>query len=144
MSQLKELKWIDGYAPQYWEGKANILVRYWVYLYRGLDFINQARYLVIGILGLYAVLKLTNPMWLLAMFSVSVPTLVLVGRWQLYKVSSTQEYITTILGTVTGYGTYNLALKNVELQEALVEQQKEVINLLAKLNEQSHYPNKTS
>ena len=118
----KELKWIEDYVPQYWEGKANIFVRYWVYLYRGLDFVNQGRYLIIGILGLYAVLKLTNPLWLGVMFLVATPSLIFLGRWQLYKVATTMEYITTTLGTVTGYSQYNLALKNVELNEQILEE----------------------
>lgn len=117
----ENLKWIDDYVPKYWEGHSNILVRYWVYLSRGLDFVNQGRYLILGILGIYAVLKLANPIWLVVMFVVCTPVLILLGRWNLYKVAQSQEFIVTTRGTVTGYGSYNLAVKNVELQEQILE-----------------------
>lgn len=86
---------------------------------RGLDLVNQAKYLIVGILGLYAVLKLTNPLWMAAMFVVSIPVLIVMGRWQLYKVSKTQEYVTVTTGTVLGYAGYNMTVRQIELLEAI-------------------------
>lgn len=108
----------DSFKPEFWEGPSNIFVRYWVYLSRGLDFINQAKYLIVGILALYAILKLTDPIWMAAMFIVSIPILTILGRWQLYKVSKTQEFITTTKGAVLGYNSYNI---NVEILKTLQE-----------------------
>ena len=116
---MKKFKAIEEYYPKYWEGKENIFVRYWVYLNRGLDMITQARYLILGILGLYAVLKFTNPIWMAVMFFISLPILIIIGRWQLYKVSKTQEFITNTKGTVLGYTGYNMQVRTIELLEQI-------------------------
>lgn len=119
---MDDFKPIDPgtYTPRYWEGTSNVLVRYWIYLSRGLDFINQAKYLIAGILGLYAVLKLTNPYWMIVMFFGSLPALVILGHWHLYKVSKTQEYVNTTKGSVLGYKNYNIAVRQIELLEKIL------------------------
>ena len=110
---------IDTYVPEFWDGNENLVVRLWTYLHRGLDFVNQARYWIIGILGLYAVLKLTNPVWIAAMVVVSSPILIFVGRWHLYRVSKTQEFITSTKGTVLGYSSYNVQVRQMKLLEEI-------------------------
>ena len=120
-----EFKPIKEYLPEFWEGKTNQIVRLWVYLNRGLDVANQLKYVVAGILALYVILKFTNPVWIAVMFVVSLPILTFIGRWHLYKAAKSQEYITTIKGSVTGYGNYNLQIQIAELLE----------QILAKLNE---------
>lgn len=119
-----ELKKIDNYIPEYWEGNENILVRLWTYLYRGLDFINQGRYLIIGILGIYALLKFTNPLWMAGMFIIAVPILIVLGRWHLYRVSKVQEFVTTIKGSVLGYNSYNVSVEGVELLQGILQELK--------------------
>jgi hypothetical protein len=111
----------ESFKPEYWEGPSNIFVRYWVYLSRGLDFINQAKYLIVGILALYAILKLTDPLWMIAMFVVSIPVLTILGHWQLYKVSKTQEFVTTTKGSVLGYTSYNINVKTLETLQEIKE-----------------------
>jgi hypothetical protein len=108
-----------NYKPEYWEGRKNVFVRYWVYLSTGLDFINQAKYLIAGIMAVYALLHFTNPWTMVIMFLVSVPIITVLGHWKLYKVSKTQEYVSTTKGTVTGYGVYNMTVKMVQLLEKI-------------------------
>ncbi len=112
---------IDENMPIYWEGRENLFVRCWVYLNRGLDFVNQARYWIVGTLGIYAVLKLVNPLWIAAIVMVSAPILILIGRWHLYRVAKTQEFIITTKGSVLGYKNYNLAVQQVELLKEILE-----------------------
>lgn len=116
----KDIEQIPDWVEEYWEGNQNIINRYWTYLKKGLDLITEARYLIISILGGYAVLKLTNPLWLVAMFVVSIPILTVVGRWYLIKVSKAQEFVTTVKGSVLGYKPYNLAVKQTELLEKIL------------------------
>jgi len=81
---------------------------------------------IIGVLGLYAVLKLTNPMWLILMFGGSIPALIVIGRWHLYKASKTQEFIQNTKGSVLGYKPYNLQLKRTEATEQILEELKKL------------------
>ena len=115
---------IEDLIPEFWEGKQNIFNRYWTYLKKGLDLITEARYLIISILGGYAVLKLTNPWWLAVMFIVSIPILIVAGRWYLYKVSRVQEFVTTIKGSVLGYKPYNLSVEQVDLLKQILNELK--------------------
>ena len=115
-----ELEKIEDWIPDYWEGKQNIVNRYWTYLKKGLDLITEARYLIISILGGYAVLKLTDPLWLVAMFGVSIPILTVVGRWYLIHVSKAQEFVTTVKGSVLGYKPYNISVENLEIQREIL------------------------
>lgn len=114
MDEPETIEKITANMPKYWDGTSNRLVRYWVYLDRGLSLVNQARYLILGILGLYAVLKLTDPAWMAVMFVVSVPSLIVMGRWHLYRVSKPQEFINNTRGSIVGYRSYNLSIETLE------------------------------
>ena len=120
----KDTEKIPDWLPELWEGRQNVFNRYWTYLKKGLDLITEARYLIISILGGYAVLKLTNPLWLVSMFMVSIPILIIVGRWYLIKVSKAQEFVTTVKGTVLGYRPYNLTVEQNQLLKQILKELK--------------------
>jgi len=114
-----ELKRIEDWQPQYWEGKENILIRLWVYTQRGLGIINEFKYLVAGIMAGYVILKLTNP-WLALMVGIlSLPPLIFLGRWQLHKVSKVSEWVSAQKGSVLGYSGYNIQVRSMELLESI-------------------------
>jgi hypothetical protein len=108
--------------PEYWSGRSNLFVRYWIYLSRGLDFVNQGKYLIIGVLALYAILKLTNPILMAGMFLISIPILTVLGRWHLKKVSKTQEFINTTRGSVLGFSGYNMQIEILETLNKILKQ----------------------
>jgi hypothetical protein len=112
-----ELKKIDAYVGIYWEGKENLLIRVWVYAQRGLGIINEFKYLVAGIMAGYVILRFTNPWWMLVIGLVSLPFIILLGRWQLHKVSRVSEWVGVQYGSVLGYNNYNLSIRTVELLE---------------------------
>lgn len=115
-----DYKQIKDFVPEFWEGKTNILVRGWTYLNRGLDVFNQLKYVGAGVIALYVLLKLTEPIWIGIMFVVSLPILTIIGRWHLFKASKTQEFVTTVKGSVIGYNNYNLQVLQVELLEKIL------------------------
>lgn len=119
-----ELKRIDEYVPQYWEGRKNILIRYYIYALKGLGQVNEFKYLAAGILATYYTLKFTNPIWMLWIFSISIPVLIIIGRWQLHKVSKVTEWVNTQFGSVNGYNGYNMQIEQIELLEKILEQLK--------------------
>ena len=69
----------EKHEEAHWHGIKNKSIRYYFYAQRGLALINEMRYLAIGIGGLYFLLKLTNPWWMVLMFCVCVPVLILLG-----------------------------------------------------------------
>ena len=114
-----ELRKIDEYVPIYWEGKENILIRLWVYAQRGLGIINEFKYLVAGIMAGYVILKFTNPWWMLLIGFISLPFIIILGRWQLHKVSKVSEWVGTQYGSVLKYNSYNLQIETVELLKSI-------------------------
>lgn len=119
MAELEKIEQIQKDLPQYWEGRENMLVRFYIYAQMGLNAVNNLKYLVAAIIALYVVLKLTNPMWMVAIGLVSIPCLIVLGRWQLYRVNKINEYVTQTKGTVLGYNSYNMQVRTIELLESI-------------------------
>ena len=116
-----ELKKIDDWVPEYWEGKTNLLIRLWTYAKRGLDIVNDFKYVGAGIFGVYFTLKLANPLWIAAMLLGGMPVLIVIGRWHLTRASKAQEFVTTVKGSVVGYSSYNLQVEQVALLKQILE-----------------------
>lgn len=120
MNKLK-LRAIEEYVPIYWEGRQNILIRLWTYTKIGLQQINEFKYVAAAIFGIYYTFKLANPFWLIVMFFISIPCLILIGRWWLHRGAKTAEWVNTHFGSVIGYNSYNLQIKQTELLEKILK-----------------------
>ena len=95
---------------KYFDGLSNRIIRWYFYQQRGLAILNELRYLVMCIFGIYMVMKWSNP-WLMAvMFVGSIPVLVFIGWIQTHRMSKTLDYLST------AYATY-WAKYGFELQE---------------------------
>lgn len=110
---------IEDHQPALWQGKQNILIRLFTYAKVGLQQVNDYKYIGAAIFGIYYTLKLHHWIWLVVMGVVSVPILILLGRWWLYKGSKASEFVTTQKGSVLGYNQYNIAVRTMELLESI-------------------------
>lgn len=120
--ELEKIQKIAPDLPKYWEGRENFIVRYYVYAKNGLNAVNDLKYLVAGIVAFYVVLKLDNPWWMLGIGLVSIPLLIVVGRWQLYRANKIQEYINTTRGSVLGYNGYNMQIDTLETLKLILSE----------------------
>lgn len=105
----------------YWEGTQNRIIRLWVYLKRGLDQVNEFKYVAAAIISLYVILKITNPLWMVIVALACIPPLILIGRWQIKKVGKIEEWIGTEHGTVLRYNNYNLQCKILKTLEKILK-----------------------
>jgi hypothetical protein len=119
-----ELRRIEQYEPEFWEGGKNIAIRAWTYVLVGLGQVNNYKYVAAAIFGIYYTLKLVSPIWIAIMFVVSLPLLALLGHWWLYKGSKTSEFVSTNKGSVVGYSGYNAQIRTIELLEELIKEVK--------------------
>lgn len=103
----------------YWEGTQNKIIRLWVYLKRGLDQVNEFKYVAAAIISLYVILKITNPLWMIIVALACIPPLMLIGRWQIKKVGKVEEWIGTEHGSVLRYNNYNIQVRQLELLEKI-------------------------
>jgi hypothetical protein len=95
-------------VKKYYKGFGNLLIRYYFYARRGLEFMNEFRYLIMGILAIFAILKLQN-FWLIPlMFIISLPVLIFLGWLYVHKVAKPMEYYT--VEHSTHWGRYQFEL----------------------------------
>ncbi len=104
---------------EYLTGRQNWLIRMYFYLTNGVGVLNEFRNLFLGIFALYFTLKLSNPLWLIGMFAVSIPVLILVGYYNVHKVAKVKEWLSMKFGTHYSIKQYELMEKQVELLEEI-------------------------
>ena len=116
---------------EYYEGKRNFIVRIYWYLDRGLDLLNQFKYLVGGIIALAVILKVEDSIeWMVTIFVIAVPLLILTGYLYVRYGARVLEYLN--LKQATHFGQYNLKLqeRQIELSEELLREIKKLTKKL--------------
>lgn len=78
---------------KYWNGWKNYLIRVYFYVQRGLALFNEFRYLIIAIFGVYITMKLSNPIWLVAMFIVSTVILIIAGWISVHHIGKVIDFL---------------------------------------------------
>lgn len=76
--------------------------------------LNEARYLIMAILAIYAIFKIENWIWMPVMFLCSLPVLGVLGWISVHKMSKVMEWLTIHFGT-------HFSKYSVELQEQTLE-----------------------
>ena len=111
----------DKERKTYWEGHQNKIIRLWVYALRGLQMINEFKYLIAGVISLYLILKITSPLWIGIGVIGAIPFLIILGRWQLKKAAKVDQWISTEYGSVLKYNSYNLQIRTLEVLEDILK-----------------------
>ncbi len=84
---------------KYWDGTTNKIIRYYFYSQRGLDLFNQFRYLFMVIFGIYLLFKFNNPLYLVGMFIISLPILILLGYVSVHYVGKVLDWLSVEFST---------------------------------------------
>ncbi len=109
----------NQYDEQYMHGAENRLIRYYFYLNAGLGILNQFRNLLLGIFGLYVVLKLDNPVFLVLMFIPSVVVLTVLGFYNIHKMNKVMEWIGLRFSSHYAIRQFNFNQNQCELLEEI-------------------------
>ena len=127
----------ENLQGEYWEGRINLLVRLWIYLRAGLNQANEFKYLAAAIVGLFIFLRsdygIDNLYVIGALGMLCAPPLMLLGRWQLFRVTKIQDWVSTQHASIFGYTGYNMSVKQTELAAKTVELLEEINRKLDKL-----------
>lgn len=110
---------ITAEDSKYLAGNHNKAIRYYYYIERGLDIINLFRNLFLGIFAAYFALKLDNVWILVAMFVISMPTLAIMGYYNVHKLSKIKEWLNIRFSTHFGIKTFDYTKRQVELMEEI-------------------------
>lgn len=116
-----EARRVDKNIARYWNGSENKLIRFYFYSQRGLALLNEGRYLVMGVFALYYTLKLTNPIWLVGMFVVAVPVLIVLGWVAVHRVGKVVDWLNVQFSTHWGRYQYTLLETQVDLLKEIKE-----------------------
>lgn len=103
---------------EYWNGTKNKTIRYYFYMSRGLDLFNNFRYVFMAIAGIYIALRLKNPIWLLTMFGISIPLLMVAGYYSVHHIGKVVDWLNVRFGT--HYSLLNINLLQ-EIRDELVK-----------------------
>ena len=115
----------DAHNKVYWDGTKNRCVRYYWYAQKGLALLNEARYLVMVIGGLYFILKLTNPLWMVGMFLVCIPALIFLGWLQTHHMATIMDWLGTRYSSYWGRRSFDLQERQVAALEQILKELKE-------------------
>ena len=116
----------NEYTKTYDKGVLNHGVRAWFYLQKGLNLMNEVKYLVAGILALYYTLQLDSYMILVGIFVVSIPVLTFIGWFHTHKMAKAMEW------TAMVFSSY-FARYNVDLNENTADNTAKTVKLLEEL-----------
>jgi len=126
---IKNSRYIDVQVrKRYLEGRKNAVVKVYFYIERGLQLVNDFKYVIAGVLALYFAINLDNIIFIPITFFVALPILWLIGYiWITYAVKS-MEWINIEHATFWTRYNYSLQEKQLEFLEKLCGE-------LAELNE---------
>lgn len=107
------------YKQTYDKGFFNHSIRAWFYLQRGLSLMNEFKYLVAGILALYYTLKLESFWYLIAIFAIAIPLLVIIGYFHTHKMARALDWTSIIFSSYFSRYNIDIAEKNIELLQEI-------------------------
>lgn len=112
---------VAEYDSKYLPGLKNRFARYYFYLNRGLDILNQFRNLFLGILGIYIALHLTNPALLAIMGVPALLILTVAGYYSVHHMSKITEWLTIRFSSHYAIKTFNYTEEQVKLLKEIKE-----------------------
>lgn len=120
------------YTQRYDKGILNHGVRAWFYLKSGLNLINEFKYLVAGIFGVYYTLKLDDYRFMLALFAIAIPLLTLVGFFYTHRMAKALDWTGFMFSSYFGRYTIDLGEKTAEHTEKNTRLLEEILLQLKK------------
>lgn len=123
---MKQEEIRSEYTKTYDKGVLNHSVRAWFYLQKGLDLVNQFKYLAAGIFALYYTLKLNDYRFMVGLFVIAIPILTFVGWFYTHKMAKALEWTNMVFSSY--FARYNVDLaeeQNKLLSKILLELQKQ-------------------
>lgn len=131
MSEFKPIDLSAENLRMYWEGASNRFVRYLIYASRGFGRFNEiSKYLQI-VIGVVLTNKFVTflgykiePTWIVIASLVGIPVIMAIGRWDLFKAQKATEFINQQKASITGYNSYNMQIKQLEILEEILKELK--------------------
>lgn len=118
------------YTKTYDKGFLNHIIRTWYYLQKGLTLMNDFKYLLAGIIAFYYALKLDSIWWMVAIFLIAMPVLIIVGYFHTHKMAKALEWTSMVFASYFSRYNVDLAEKNIENTSEIAKELKEIKSLI--------------
>lgn len=104
---------------EYADSKETGGVKIYFYISKGVSIVNEFKNLFMLIFGLYFALKLSSWWWLVIMFLISLPILLLIGWVVVHKMAKIMEWLSIKHGT-------HYAIRQFTMQEEVLRNLEEI------------------
>lgn len=118
------------YSKTYDKGFLNHGIRGWFYLQRGLNLVNDFKYLVAGILAFYYTLKLGSIWWIAILFAIAIPVLLAIGYFHTHKMAKAIEWTNMVFASYFSRYGIDLSEKQTENAEKTTKLLEEIRDML--------------
>lgn len=108
---------------EYADSKETKGIRAFFYLKNGLSLLNEFKNLILFVFAAYFALKIDNIIYLVLMFLVSLPLLMLIGWYCVERMNKILEWLSIRYGT-------HFAIKQFQINENILETLKNIENKL--------------
>jgi len=98
---------------KYLEGKKNKVIKHYFYVQKGLELVNEFKYVIAGIIAIYFALELENPLLIVLIFITAIPSLMLLGWIWVNFAVKTMEWVN--IEYATYWTRYNYSLQEKQL-----------------------------
>jgi len=108
----------DHRSKEYWIGPKNKAIRYYYYAKKGLELMNEFRYLIMAVFAMYYTLRINNIFLIPIMFFMAIPVLVFLGWLSVHHMQKVMEWINVRFSTHWSMYSYKLSEdRNITLKE---------------------------
>lgn len=109
---------------RYFDGTKNTIIRMYFYVLKGMDILNQFRNLFFLIFGVYVAFKLSNIIWLVLMFCISIPLLLFAGYVSVHHIGKVVDWLSVRFATHYTNYTYELMELQISKLEEIIKELK--------------------
>lgn len=123
------IQFVNDNEKEMLHGRKNAFIRYYFYMRKGLELINEMRYVFMAVFGVYYLTKMDNPVLLVLMFAVAIPTLVLLGWFAVHHMAVVLEFLGIRYTTAWGKYSYELQERIASACEKIADINKNSTNV---------------
>lgn len=110
-----------------YSGWKNTVIRYYFYAKKGLEIVNEFRYLVMAVMGVCFLLKISSWVVMATMFLVAMPVLMVLGYLALHHMDKVIEFLNLRHATLWSKYSYEMQEKNVRNIEKIKDMVEKVV-----------------
>jgi hypothetical protein len=112
-------KFVKENESEMLHGGRNRAIRYYFYAKKGLEVINEFRYIFMAVFGVYYLTKMSNPFLLVLMFVIAIPLMAFIGWLSVHYMAVVLEFLSIRYTTAWAKYGYELQERTMSAVESI-------------------------